>query len=405
MQIRRLFILLLLFALLCGCKPIIPTAPTLTPTLASTTTPPTQAPTNTVLSSLTPTNVPILVPRKGPYLILASDPTNLKICWQFNPPAPAALDWGLDETYSLGSIEVAAGGLDDISSVTLTNLLPATHYFYRLRSNGAAVSSSFTTALLSGDSAITFWAYGDSRSGPEIHDAIDAAILNEIGADHTRQTLVFSTGDLMDVADETNLQKDAFDPQWKNSRLLSSEIPIVNVMGNHDGTKLFKKYFPYPYTKVFDWSFDYGPAHFVIIDQYSGGDANSPRWQWLKENLASSTKKWKFIVLHEPGWSAGPHENNSDVQKIIHPLAVRYGVSIIFAGHNHYYARALVDGVTYLTTGGAGAPLYDPENGWPNIIISKKADHYLRVEINGDTLTLTALTPQGDIIDQFTLNR
>jgi predicted phosphodiesterase len=176
-------------------------------------------------------------------------------------------------------------------------------------------------------------------------------------------------------------------------------------MGNHDGTKLFVKYFPYPYTSSYDWSFDDGPAHFVIIDQYYGGDENSPRWQWLREDLANSTKKWKFILLHEPGWSAGPHENNLEVQKIIHPIAVKYGVSIVFAGHNHYYSRAEVDGVTYITTGGAGAPLYDPEHGYPNIVVAIKEYHYLKIQISGNSLGMNVLTPRGDIIDELTINR
>jgi hypothetical protein len=175
-------------------------------------------------------------------------------------------------------------------------------------------------------------------------------------------------------------------------------------MGNHDGTKLFIKYFPYPYSDTFDWSFDYGPAHFVIIDLYSGTDENSPRWQWLRDDLAASTKQWKFILVHEPGWSAGPHENNLVVQTIIHPIAVRYGVAIVFSGHNHYYARASVDGVTYLTSGGGSSPLYDPENGYPNIDVKIKSYHYLRVEISGDTLTVTALTPQGEQLDQFQIS-
>ena len=78
----------------------------------------------------------------------------------------------------------------------------------------------------------------------------------------------------------------------------------------------------------------------------------------MRTDLAASAKPWKFIVLHEPGWSAGGgHGNNTTVQNDIQPLAVQYGVAIVFGGHNHYYARANVSGVTHLTMGGGGAPL------------------------------------------------
>jgi len=404
MSYKRWLYLTIIGALICGCSRAID-SPSPTSTSPSVFIIPSVLPTATLLSTFSPTAPPLLVARKGPYLILTGDSSTLKICWQFNPPAPATLDWGLDKSYSLASIAVPAGIQDDLSCATLTQLLPATHYFYRLRSDGAAVNSEFTTRLPADAATITFWVYGDSRSGADIRDSLDAAILKEIGDDSSLQTLLFSTGDLMDNASETSLQENEFEAMWSNSRRMMSEIPVVNVMGNHDGTKLFLKYFPYPYNEFFDWSFDDGPAHFVILDQYYGGDENSPRWQWLREDLANSTKKWKIIFVHEPGWSAGPHENNIDVQKIIHPIAVRYGVAIVFAGHNHYYSRALVDGVTYITTGGAGAPLYDPENGWPNIITSEKIFHYVRVEIDGDSLTLNALTPENKSFDQLSLSR
>jgi predicted phosphodiesterase len=348
----------------------------------------------------------LLALQKGPYLILTGDPATLKICWQFVQPAPATLEWGTDETFALGSIDVvAASALDDLSTATLTGLLPATHYFYRLRNGSTAFTSSFTTAPAADATDLTFWAYGDTQTSPAVHDALDQAILAEIGQAPSNQTLVADLGDLMDDPTEENLQQNEFDPQWVDSTRLRSEVPFVNIMGNHDGTKLFLKYFPYLYTPTFDWSFDYGPAHFVIIDLYSNTSADSSRWLWLKNDLANSNKKWKFILLHEPGWSAGPHENNLVVQKIIHPLAVRYRVSVVFSGHNHYYARAQMDGVTYITSGGGGGTLYDPEYYWTNIVVKKKDHHYLRVVITGSDLTITALTTQGEVLDNFVLTK
>ena len=104
--------------------------------------------------------------------------------------------------------------------------------------------------------------------------------------------------------------------------------------------------------------------HVVMLDQYTTYTAGSTQYNWLKTDLAASTKKWKVVVLHEPGWSAGGgHGNNTTVQNDLQPLFVQYGVAIVFGGHNHYYARASVSGVTHLTVGGGGAPLYSPGVG------------------------------------------
>lgn len=353
--------------------------------------------------SATPPVLPVLTTKKGPYLILTGDPSQMKICWQLEDPGIVNLDFGTDETYSGGHAENEASNADDLNCVLLTGLQPETRYYYRLRNVNAEITNSFISAPSEADPDLVFWGYGDTRSGAQVHDSLDAEILGEIGGIFNRPALVFNTGDLMDTPTEESLQSCEFDNLASNSRLLMAEVPVVNIMGNHDGTNLFMKYFPYPYTDSLDWSFDYGPAHFVVIDLYSNTDENAPRWTWLRNDLENSTKTWKFILLHEPGWSAGPHENNEVVQKIIHPIAARFGVSIVFAGHNHYYSRAEVDHVTYITTGGGGAELYDPEYGWPLIITSAKANHYVRVEIKGNELNFTALSLQSEILDQFTI--
>jgi predicted phosphodiesterase len=358
----------------------------------------------TAQSTNTSTPLPTLATKKGPYLVLTETPSSsMKICWQFDRPETVTLEWGVDETYSLGSVSNLAVRIEDLSCVVLNGLQPGTRYYYRLGDDRAEVSGDFYTPPSDTSADLTFWGFSDSQDNIEVHDAIAAAILKEISNHSGNQTFVFDAGDIMNDPSEANLQLTEFDPRWQNIRQLAREVPMVNAMGNHDGTRLFLKYFPYPYTESFDWSFDYGPAHFAVIDLYSGVDENSPRWQWLKDDLSSTTREWKFILLHEPGWSAGPHENNEVVQKIIHPIAVHNGVDIVFSGHNHYYAHAEVDGVTYLTTGGGGGELYDPEYGWPNIINAIKAYHYLRIEISWDTLTVSILSLEGQILDQFQL--
>ncbi|MFH1861413.1 MAG: T9SS type A sorting domain-containing protein [bacterium] len=144
------------------------------------------------------------------------------------------------------------------------------------------------------------------------------------------------------------------------------------------------------------------------MDQYAPNYLTG-QLAWLENDLATTTKPWKFIVLHEPGWSAGPpdysgnHGNNTSVQDYIQPLCEQYSVAIVFCGHNHYYSRAVVSGVMHITTGGGGAPLTQPQHGWPDIVTATRAHHYCKVEINGGLLTFTAIKPDGTVIDSFTL--
>jgi hypothetical protein len=176
-------------------------------------------------------------------------------------------------------------------------------------------------------------------------------------------------------------------------------------MGNHEQSGvLFTKYFPYPFVGGRYWSFDYGPAHFTVVDQYTIYGPGSAQLDWIETDLASTNKPWKFVYLHEPGWSAGGHSNNTSVQNYIQPLCEQYDVAMVFAGHNHYYARAVVNGVQHITTGGGGAPLYDPSPGYPNVVTIAKAHHVCTVEIDGGLLHFEAVTPAAAVLDSFTLS-
>ncbi len=402
---RVLLFIFALGALLSACT--VQASPSFTAAPSATVAPSveTPLPTEPPLPTPTATPLPLLQLKKGPYLILTGKADEMKVCWQPASPAEATLNWNSEDFSSQGSVQVPAQGVDDLSCAILTGLTPAARYQYSLQIQGAAFASNFVSRKAEDDPDLTFWVYGDSETGQTVHDALDAAILADIKADPSGQTLLFSAGDIMENASEQSLQENEFSPEYAASRQILSMLPVVNVMGNHDGTKLFLKYFPYPYTDSFDWSFDDGPVHFVIIDQYYGGDETAPRWQWLRNDLAASTKKWKIILLHEPGWSAGPHPNNVDVQQIIHPIAVKYGVAMVLAGHNHYYARAEVGGIEYITTGGAGTLLYDPEYGFPHVVVKVKEHHYLKIQASANQLILSALTSQGKMIDTFTLKK
>ena len=80
-------------------------------------------------------------------------------------------------------------------------------------------------------------------------------------------------------------------------------------------------------------------------------------------------------------------------------------MNVIFTGHNHYYARATVDGIQHITTGGGGAPLYTPEPNSENVVASAKVHHFCEVVIQGDDLYFTARDTSGSEFDSFQLNQ
>jgi acid phosphatase len=123
--------------------------------------------------------------------------------------------------------------------------------------------------------------------------------------------------------------------------------------------------------------------------------------------LTNSTKLWKIIVLHQPGWCAGgSHGNDGTVQSTIQPLCVDHGVSIVLAGHNHYYSRAVNNGVHHVTSGAGGAPFYSASSGQPYVVTyTTNTLECVKIAIAGNTLTGTAVSNSGAVIDTFTITK
>lgn len=234
-------------------------------------------------------------------------------------------------------------------------------------------------------------------------------------ADPSWQTLVIVMGDLVSSGDKENpWTHELFSRDYPSILTLMSSMPYQSCLGNHDidgKSTLFPKYFPYPFAGEWYYSFDYGPAHFTVVDQYEHIAAGSPEHDWIRSDLAGSSKPWKFLYMHEPAWSAGNHENNVPAQLSIIPLCERYRVAIVFAGHNHYYSRAVLPltsggAIQNITTGGGGAPLTPPDSHSPFIVAAAEEYHYCRVDILSDSLLrFEAWSVHGKLLDSFTIDR
>jgi len=211
------------------------------------------------------------------------------------------------------------------------------------------------------------------------------------------------------------------------------------VKGNHEDasgfSRYYPKYYPYPYVAMTPkvgapdsfnnlyWSFDYGPVHFTVIDQYSPYTPGSAQYAWAVNDLATTTKPWKILVYHHPAWTAGTHENNVTTQQVFDPLIKRYGVDLVYSGHNHNYARcqvndqveaagdSIVPRVPYITNGGGGAGLYNVDTSntgaFRHVVKARSEYEYLTFEVRGPALTMKAWTvtkPDGSRLSASTYN-
>jgi Calcineurin-like phosphoesterase len=346
--------------------------------------------------------------RQGPQVIFSGDNTAMQVVWQLEAGLPAVLQWGPDLQYSLGVTETAETGPDHRYSYTIQHLTPGARYDYRVIAGPACAAGSFYAAPPATAANLKFFAYGDTRNGLSTNNALAGQIRAAYRADPAFQTFNLAVGDLVSNGDlESAWAAEFFDPRAAALHAVLAEISFLPVMGNHEGSGgLFTRYFPMPFTANRYWSFDYGPAHVVMLDQYVPFSAGSAQYRWLVADLAASPKIWKFMVLHEPGWSAGGgHPNNVTVQTDLQPVAEQFGVALILGGHNHYYARAVVNGIQHLTVGGGGAPLYIPDPSAAQVVVARSAYSFAELIIRGRVLTGTVVAVDGTPLDAFTVTR
>jgi hypothetical protein len=342
--------------------------------------------------------------RKAPYLIYPGVNTEMMILWQLHSTFSCTLEWGTDTFYNLGNQTSTEYGTDHQHKVTLSGLANSTKYYYRVIADYDTATGNFLTGPAGNVTDVIILAYGDTRTYPADQDSVAGQIVATYTSDPDAQTLLLLSGDMVaDGNSESDWDEQFFDPQYAHIQQMLRTIPLMSCMGNHEGAGLlFSKYFPYPFYNSGDyyWSFDYGPAHITILDQYTNYTEGSPQYQWLESDLSGTEKKWKIIMLHEPGWTAdGGHSNNTQVQNLIQPLCEQYDVQFVIGGHNHYYARAETKRVEHITTGGGGAPLYNPDPTYPNIVKAEKAHHFCKIDIHADTLHFSVIKDNGTVIE------
>lgn len=214
---------------------------------------------------------------------------------------------------------------------------------------------------------------------------------------------------------------DSWEPEFfAPARELLAAIPFYAIHGNHEGQapvvdELFHT--PSPDGKARNWVQDFGDVTIVGIDQWIHLDwePGSENVRWLERTLAADDSKFLFVATHYPAFSSCSHgkidaagvpveKEIRRARQVIVPLLQKYGVTAMINGHDHYYERSeLPSGLIQIITGGAG----DGTDGQrkearaqnPYSQFHAKARHYSLVEVDGDTCTLRAITPAGEVLD------
>lgn len=142
------------------------------------------------------------------------------------------------------------------------------------------------------------------------------------------------------------------------------------------------------------FSWDYGNAHFISLNQYwnggttsgsdvaTDGDIVPALYDWLAADLAANTRPAVFVFGHEPAFPFNRHVGDSldkypENRDAFWALLHEHAVHAFFCGHTHYYSRyqSMPDGTWQIDVGNAGN---DPGDGqtFANVTVTSASVTY-----------------------------
>ncbi len=367
---------------------------------------------------------------------------------------------------------------------------------YRVKLGDAVVREASFRTRATADKPVRFALVGDLANGKDNQKVIAYRLSEE------KPEFLVALGDIVYPAGRVNQYMsfywktyndvDAADP--KAGAPLMASVPFYPVLGNHDVAAKFPTipdalgayyFFHAPrngpgvgpwatplgsdkaavakfraetadsYPSLDAYSFDYGPAHVVVLNSNQSGNVDQPKLrEWVEQDLKGTAARWKLVCYHNPAFSSSSQHYTEQSVRLWHPIFEAGGVDVVFAGHVHNYQRTVpltfapsspkrdkrgrVDGVfaldrdfdgekntaargiVHVVAGGGGATLYGPgldktapllrkEHGdnYADYTAKMVADRHSFVVLDAspDSLKLRAIDVAGKVFDQVTLTK
>jgi hypothetical protein len=186
--------------------------------------------------------------------------------------------------------------------------------------------------------------------------------------------------------------------------LLDSGVTFHAAIGNHD--EAFTVNYPplnmsgRPY-----YTYVRQQVRFFVLDT---NIMDATQLRWFESVLQQSQEPWKVAYFHHPLYgNAKRHGSTVDIRVLLEPLLVKYGVAVVFTGHDHVYERLKPQkGVHYFVTGSGGqlrkgdlVPSETTAAGFD------QDQAFMIVEVDADPLFFQTISRTGATVDAGTIPR
>jgi hypothetical protein len=186
--------------------------------------------------------------------------------------------------------------------------------------------------------------------------------------------------------------------------LLDSGVTFHAAIGNHDEA-FTVNYPPLNMSGRRYYTYVRQQVRFFVLDT---NIMDAPQLRWFESVLQQSQEPWKIAYFHHPLYgNAKRHGSTVDIRVLLEPLLVKYGVAVVFTGHDHVYERLKPQkGVHYFVTGSGGqlrkgdlVPSETTAAGFD------QDQAFMIVEVDADTLFFQTISRTGATVDAGTIPR
>lgn len=189
-------------------------------------------------------------------------------------------------------------------------------------------------------------------------------------------------------------------------QLLDEGVKFYACLGNHDDPDLEENYKPFNMGGNRYYTFRKGDVQFFVLDS---NYMDPPQLSWLEDKLKGSDAKWKIAYFHHPMFTAAKyHGPDLDLRKQLMPLFTKYGVNVVWSGHEHVYEHLKPQqGIYFFVVGNSGELRFHNIRKPNDVdVIGFDTDRtFMLVEVDGDQLYFETVSGSGSIVDSGTLTR
>jgi predicted phosphodiesterase len=445
-----------------------------------------------------------------PYLQIGANPTpnSIEILWH---AADTAANWTVEhqnksndpwmkaENIRFTTVAVSGIKAHRVYHASLKGLMAGTNFTYRIIKDGKTVFTATAQASKSPEQPYRFIAFGDiGAETPDQKALATRAYLSKPDFLVVPGDIVYEYGLISDYTKKFWPVYNADQPDTAGAPIMRT-VPFIAAVGNHDAESrdldktpdalAYYMYWDQPlngplgkeggtfvpllkgsdehknaflkaagetYPRMTNFSFNYGNAHWTVLDADTYVDwTDKTLTDWVAKDLADSKDAtWHFVMYHHPGFNSSREHYEQQHMRLLSPIFEAGKVDVVFNGHVHNYQRTfpmtfapdkkgtllvggkdnkqirgrvvngkwVLDksfdgktnthpkGVIYVITGAGGQELYNPEqtndpDSWQKFTQTFISNvHSLTIaDVQGKKLTIKQVTSAGKELDTFTI--